>query len=69
MKITNRRKFITRILDLIVILCTSILTPVAINYATLKRGHQEFGGEYLIPIIGFIIVMIIEAVYEECNRR
>ena len=69
MKITNRRKFITRILDLIVILCTSIVTPAAINYATLERGHQAFGGEYLIPIIGLIIVMIIEAVYEESNRR
>ena len=64
MKITDRRKFITRILDLIVILCTSILTPAAIHYATLERGHQAFGGEYLL-----IIVMIIEAVYEESNRR
>ncbi|MDO4391819.1 MAG: hypothetical protein Q4C11_01795 [Clostridium sp.] len=65
MKITNRRKFIVRILDLIVILCTSILTPAAINYATLERGHQAFGGEYLIPIIGLLLIMVAETLLEE----
>lgn len=68
MKIINRRKFITRILDLIVILCTSMLTPAAINYATLERGYQAIGGEYLIPLLGVIIIMLIETIYEEAEN-
>jgi hypothetical protein len=69
MKIINKRKFITRISELLVIIVTSILTPIAINYANNLRGHQAYGGEYLIPILGLTIIMIIETIYEEISRR
>lgn len=65
MKIVNKRKFATRIIETIVIIGTFILTPMAIKYATLKRGYEAYGGEYLIPILGLAIIMIIETVYEE----
>jgi hypothetical protein len=68
-KIINKRKFITRISELLVIIGTSILTPIAINYANNLRGHQAYGGEYLIPILGLTIIMIIETIYEEISRR
>ena len=69
MKIVNKKKFIIRIIELLVIIATIILTIKAVQYATIIRGDKGYGGEYLIPIIGLIIVMIIEAVYEESNRR
>lgn len=69
MKIVDKKKFITRILDLIVIIGTIILTPKAIVYATLERGYKGYGGEYLLPIIGLIIVLVIESIYEENKQR
>jgi hypothetical protein len=69
MRIVNKKKFITRILDLIVIIGTSILTPITINYANNLRGHQAYGGEYLIPVLGLAIIMILETIFEESNRR
>lgn len=69
MKIVDKKKFITRILDLIVIIGTIILTPKAIAYATLERGYKGYGGEYLLPIIGLIIVLVIESIYEENKQR
>lgn len=65
MKIINKEKFITRILELIVIIATIILTPMAIKYATIIRGYKAFGGEYFIPVLGLAIIMIIETIYEE----
>lgn len=72
MKITNKNKFIARILDLIVILGTIITTPLAINYANTFRGYKAYGGEYLLPILGLTIILIIETICEEVeikNRR
>lgn len=69
MKIINMKKFITRIIDLVIIIATTVLTPMAINYANAWRGYKGFGGEYLIPILGLVIVMIIETIYEESSRR
>lgn len=65
----NKAKFICRILDLIVIVGTIILTPITIDYAKSIRGYEAFGGEYLIPILGLVIVMIIETIYEEIRNR
>ena len=65
MKIINKEKFITRILELIVIIATIILTPMAIKYATIIRGYKACGGEYFIPVLGLAIIMIIETIYEE----
>ncbi len=69
MKIVNKKKFITRILELITILGTIILTPISINYANNFRGYQGYGGEYLIPILGLLIILVIETIYEESSRR
>ena len=69
MRIINKKKFIVRILELLVLIATIILTPLAIKYATAIRGYEAVGGEYLIPILGLIIVMIIETIYEESEDK
>ena len=61
----NKIKFIVRILELIVFILTAIFTPMAIDYANILRGHQAFGGEYLIPVLGLLIILIIETAYED----
>lgn len=68
MKIVNRKKFTTRILELITILGTIILTPISINYANSFRGYQSYGGEYLLPVFGLLAIMIIETIYEESQK-
>ncbi len=69
MKIINKKKFITRILDLAIIILTTIVTPMAINYANAWRGYKGFGGEYLLPILGLLAILVIETIYEESSRR
>jgi len=69
MKIINKKKFITRIIDLVIIIATAVLTPIAINYANTWRCYQGFGGEYLLPIVGLLAILIIETIYEENSRR
>lgn len=69
MKIINMKKFITRILDLVIIILTTVLTPMAINYANAWRGYKGFGGEYLLPILGLLAILVIETIYEESSRR
>ncbi len=69
MRIINKKKLLVRILDILIILATIILTPLAIKYATAIRGYEAVGGEYLIPILGLIIVMIIETIYEESENK
>lgn len=68
MKIINKKKFLIRILELIVIIATIILTIFAIHYATKIRGHKAYGGEYLIPILGGILVTIIEDAYQDSEK-
>ena len=69
MRIQNRKKFIARISELIILLVTIALTPLAINYATALRGHTAYGGEYLVPFLGLLVIMIIETIFEESDRR
>lgn len=69
MKIINKKKFIIRILELLVIIATIILTPIAIKYATAVRGYEAVGGEYLIPLLALVIIMIIETIYEESKTK
>lgn len=69
MKIINKKKFITRILDLAIIILTTIVTPMAINYANAWRGYKGYGGEYLLPILGLLAILVIETIYEKSNRR
>ena len=56
----NKKKFIVRILELLVIIATIVLTPIAIKYANAVRGYEAYGGERLIPLAGMLIIMIIE---------
>lgn len=65
----NKKRLIATILDLVVIIGTIILTPKAIAYATAIRGYKGIGGEYLLPILGLIIVMVIESIYEESENK
>lgn len=65
----NIKKFIARISELIVIVGSIILTPMAIEYANNWRGYKAFGGEYLIPVLGLLIAMVIESIYEESEKN
>ena len=65
----NRKKFIVRILELLVIIATIILTPIAIKYATVARGYEAVGWKYFIPLLGLVIIMIIETIYEESKTK
>lgn len=60
----NKKKLIVRIIELLVIIATIILTPMAIKYATAVRGYEAVGGEYLLPIFALVIILIIETIYE-----
>lgn len=69
MKIVNKKKFLVRILEIVVFISTIILTILAINYANKVRGHIAYGGEYLIPIGGLLIILVIETIYEESESK
>ena len=69
MKITNKKKFLVRILEILVIIVTIILTILSINYANKIRGHKAYGGEYLVPVLGLIAILIIETIYEESENK
>lgn len=62
-------KFIVRVLELFTIIITIILTLISISYANTFRGCSAMGGEYLIPILGAIVVMILETILEESEAR
>ena len=69
LRIRNKKKFIVRIIELLIIIATIILTIMAINYATKLRGHKAYGGEYCIPLLGGIAIMIIEEIYQESENK
>ena len=62
MRKINKKKL--RIIELVIIIATIILTPMAIKYATAVRGYEAVGGEYLIPLLALCIILIIETIYE-----
>ena len=64
MKISDKKKFIVRVIEILVIIVTIIVTPIAIKYATAVRGYEAVGVEYLLPIFAFVIILIIETIYE-----
>ncbi len=61
----NKPKLIIRIIELLIIIGTTILTPIAIKYATATRGYEAAGGEYLLPILALVIVLVLETILEE----
>jgi len=69
MKIVNKKKFLVRILEIVVFIGTIILTILAINYTNKVRGHIAYGGEYLIPVLGLLIILVIETIYEESESK
>lgn len=69
MKIVNKKKFLVRILEMVVFIGTIILTILAINYTNKVRAHIAYGGEYLIPIGGLLIILVIETIYEESESK
>ena len=69
MKISDKKKFIVRVIEILVIIATIILTPIAIKYATAVRGYEAVGGEYLLPIFALVIILIIETIYEESENK
>ena len=69
MKIVNKKKFLVRILEIAIFIGTIILTILAINYANKIRGHIAYGGEYLIPVLGLLIILVIETIYEESESK
>lgn len=69
MRIINKKKFIVRIIELLVIIATIILTVKSIAYATAIRGYKGYGGEYLIPILGLIIILVLEVILEESEEK
>lgn len=69
MQIHNKKKFAVRTIEVFIIIATIICTILAINYANKVRGYEAYGGEYLIPIIGLLIVSIIEDAYQESEKK
>lgn len=69
MRIINKKKFIVRILEILIIIASIILTILSIKYATKIRGHQAFGGEYLVPVLGLIIILVLESILEESEEK
>ena len=69
MKISDKKKFIVRVIEILVIIVTIIVTPIAIKYATAVRGYKAVGGEYLLPIFALVIILIIETIYEETEEN
>lgn len=69
MKISDKKKFIVRVIEILVIIVTIIVTPIAIKYATAVRGYEAVGGEYLLPIFALVIILIIETIYEESEAK
>lgn len=60
---------IVRIVYLFFILISIIITPYMIEYATKIRGYKAYGGEYLIPLLGWAIATIFYEVCKEINDR
>lgn len=66
MKISKRKvKF--RIIELLIIIITIVLTILAINYAEV-RDVKGYGGEYLVPVFGFLSILIIEDLLKERRK-
>lgn len=58
---------------LFIMLFSIVATPYLVKYATSIRGYKAYGGEYLIPILGWIIATvyydICKGIKNRKNRR
>ena len=57
-------KIKTRIMEFITIILTIAITILGIKYAYLERGYLAQGGEYLIPIFGLLVLILLEDIKE-----
>lgn len=64
-----KRKVIIRIIQILIIIITILVTKWAIHYTTTRRGYEAIGGEYTIPIFGLLGVLIVEDIYQEYEKR
>lgn len=69
MRISDKKRFVVRAIEITIFVGSIILTPIAIIYANKIRGYHALGGEYLLPILGLLIIMIIEEIYKETEER
>lgn len=53
-----------RVLEIVIIILSIMITPSAIQYANEIRHYQAYGGEYLIPLLGLLVVFIIETIID-----
>ena len=60
MKIANKRKFRLRLIEIMILVATILITTISIAYTNEARINQAIGGECLIPIIGLIAVLNLE---------
>ncbi len=69
MKISNKKKFLVRMLEIAIVILTIILTIIAIKQANKLRGYRAFGGEYLIPALGMQVLIVIEDIYQTSEKH
>lgn len=60
---------LAKIVYLFIILSSIIATHYLIGYATSIRGYKAYGGEYLIPILGWIIATVFYEICKEINHK
>jgi len=60
---------LAKIVYLLIILFSIIITPHVVEYATSIRGYKAYGGEYLTPIFGWIIATVFYEICKEINHR
>ena len=69
MKKKKIKIFIARLLEITTIILTIVLTIKSIKYAIEIRGYNAVGGEYLIPIVGLMILYVIESIIERLEEK
>ncbi len=60
---------LAKLVYLLIILISIVITPYAIKYATDIRGYKAYGGEYLIPILGWIFATIFYEIFKAINQK
>ncbi len=53
-----------RIIEILIIIISIRLTPVAIEYANSIRHYKAYGGECLLPLFGVLVAFAIETAVE-----
>ena len=60
LKITDMKKFKIRIVEILIIIATIILTALSVKLAFIERGYKAIGGEWLVPLTGAVVILILE---------